>query len=188
MKPSVIKSCLSVLAALALVVGVAAAPAKATTIGTLAAGSSFSDTISSSGPTFTKDYDFHLDGSATGLTLLATAFGQTSPAEGVDLLKISLFDSAHNLITSASGVPIAFFDSFAQTGIALAAGDYVFNVFGQVTAGKHAFVSVSLAANSVSGVPIPAAGLMLLTGFIALGGLALRRHRLSAGKPADMLA
>jgi hypothetical protein len=45
-----------------------------------------------------------------------------------------------------------------------------------VTAGHSAFVLVSLAANDVGQVPIPAAGLMLLTGLGAIGGLAVRRR------------
>ena len=184
MKYTVMKSCLSLVAVLTLTIGMAARPANATAIGTLAAGSSFSDTISSNGPTFSKDYDFHLGSSANGLTLLASAFGQSSTTQGVDSLKISLFDSAHNLITFATGVPIAFFDSFNQTGFALAAGDYVFNVFGQVTAGKKAFVSVSLAANNISETPIPGTGLMLLTGCVALGGVALRRRLAQGGATA----
>jgi len=171
------------LALFTLAIGISVAPAQATTIGVLPVGSSYSDTISSSGPTFSRDYNFTLNGSASGLTVLATALGQTSPSFGVDLLDIALYDSASNLIASASGVPFASFDSFAQSGLALQAGDYLFTVFGQVTAGKEAFVSISLAANNVASAPLPAAGLMLLTGLGALGGVALRR-RASAAPPA----
>ena len=110
-----------------------------------------------------------------------TAFAQSSPIYGVDLLEIALYDSSSNLIASASGTPIAFLDSFSQTGIALGAGAYLFSVFGDVSAGKQAFVSISLAANNV--VPIPAAGLLLLTGLGALGGIATwRRRRVAAGE------
>jgi hypothetical protein len=121
---------------------------------------------------------------ASDLTILATAFGQASPDHGVDLLKIALYDSASNLIASASGTPIAFFDSFQDSGILLGAGAYLFSVFGQVTPGKLAFVSVSLAANHVT--PIPAAGLMMLTGLGALGGLIWRRR--SADRRSGALA
>jgi len=175
MNQTVLRRCLCLVAVLALTIGVSAIPANATNIGTLAVGSSFSGTIKSNGPTFSQDYDFHLDGAGAELTVLATALSQTSGSFGVDLLKISLFDSASHLIASASGAPLVGFDSFAQSGLALGPGDYLFTVFGDVTAGKEAFVSVSLAANQISG-PIPASGLMLLTGFVALGGLALRRR------------
>jgi len=164
------------LALLALALGIAAQPAAAVTIGTLAPGDSYSDTISSSGPTFSRDYNFTLTGPAPmGITVLASAFGQTSPTEGVDNLEIGLYDATNTLIASASGSPIAFFDSFAQSGIALGAGAYLFSIFGEVTAGKQAFVVVSLAANTAQ-TPIPAAGVLLLTGLGALGGIAARRR------------
>lgn len=172
-----ISSCLGFMALLA--VGIAAQPAQATSIGNLSIGDSYSATIASSGPTFSQDYDFTLTSSATGITILATAFGQTSPTNGVDNLEIGLFDSSHNLIASAAGSPIAFFDSFAQSGLALGAGSYLFSIFGEVTAGKQAFVVISLAANAAQ-TPIPAAGLMLLTGLGALGGIAVRRRRATA--------
>jgi hypothetical protein len=178
MKRTTRSTCFGFIAVLALAVGLAAQPAKATSIGVLNTGDSFSDTISSNGPTFTRDYDFTL-ASAAGITILATALGQTSSTTGVDNLEIGLFDSSHNLIASASGSPIAFFDSFAQSGIALGAGAYLFTVFGEVTAGKDAFVSISLAANAAK-TPIPAAGLMLLTGLGALGGIAARRRKAKA--------
>jgi hypothetical protein len=161
---------------LTLAIGLAAVPAQAVTIGVLPVGGSYSDTISSSGPTFSRDYNFSLAGGANNVSILATAFGQSSSDFGVDLLKIALYDSSSNLIASGSGTPIAWFDSFSQSGIALGAGAYLFSVFGQVTAGKDAFVSISLAANQINAVPIPAAGLMLLSGLGALGGLALRRR------------
>jgi hypothetical protein len=173
MKCIAISRLLGLVALLTLATGIAAHPAHATSIGLLPVGGSYSDTISSSGPTFSRDYDFQLAG-ASDLTILATAFGETSPAQGVDLLKISLYDSASNLIATASGTPIAFFDSFQDSGILLGAGAYLFTVFGKVTPGKLAFVSVSLAANHVT--PIPAAGLMMLTGLGALGGLVWRRR------------
>jgi hypothetical protein len=189
MKRTVMKSCLSLVAVLALAIGVSVRPASATNIGTLAVGSSYSDTISSNGPTFNQDYDFHLDGTVTGVTLLATALSQSSGGFGVDSMKISLYDSFSNLIASATGSPLIGFDSFAQSGLALGAGDYLFNVMGDVTAGKKAFVSISLAANNVAATPIPGAGLMLLTGFGALGGLALRRrHHASGSEPPSLAA
>jgi hypothetical protein len=174
MKRLLLSGFLGLVALFTLAIGFAPNPAHATTIGVLPIGGSYSDTISSGGPTFSRDYNFELVGAGTDLTILATAFGQTSPDHGVDLLQIALYDSASNLIASASGTPIAFFDSFAQSGISLGAGAYLFTVFGQVTAGKQAFVLISLAANHVT--PIPAAGLMMLTGLGALGGLAWRRR------------
>jgi hypothetical protein len=41
------------------------------------------NTIESTRPTFSQDYNFHLDGGGTGLTLLATALGQSSSTIGV---------------------------------------------------------------------------------------------------------
>jgi hypothetical protein len=163
------------LAVLLLAGGLAAQPANATSVGLIAAGDAYADAITSNGPTFNADYDFQLDGGGGGVTVLATAFGQSSTTTGVDLLELALYDSASNLIASAAGSPIAFFDSFAQSGMALGAGSYLLTVFGQVTPGKHAFVSVSIAAN-VAQTPIPAAGLLLLSGLGALGGIAARRR------------
>jgi hypothetical protein len=166
------RSCLGLVAVFLLAIGISA-KADAATIGVLPVGSSYSDTISSGGPTFSRDYEFELASSANGITILATSLAQTSPIYGVDLLEIALYDASNNLIASASGSPIVFFDSFAQSGIALGAGAYVFSIFGQVTAGKQAFVSISLAANNV--VPIPAAGLLMLTALGGLGAFAARR-------------
>jgi hypothetical protein len=188
MKLTVVRSCLGLAAVLALAIGLSARPAHATNIGTLAVGTSYADTIKSAGPTFARDYDFHLDGTATGVSLLATGLGQTSPSFGIDSMTIQLFNSANSLITSASGAPIAFFDSFAKTGIALGAGDYLLKVFGDVTAGKQAFVSVSLAANNVAATPIPASGLMLLTGIGALGVAGFRRRRSRSAEPPSLAA
>jgi len=181
MKRAVISS-LGLVALLTLTLGISSAPAHATNIGVLDVGTSYSDTIQSSGPTFTQDYDFTLNSSANGITILATALGQTSPDFGVDMLDIALYDSSHNLIASASGTPIASFDSFLQSGLALGPGAYLFTIMGDVTAGKDAFVSISLAANNVvAQTPIPAAGLMLLTGLGALGGFAWRRRPSTSG-------
>jgi hypothetical protein len=168
-------SATSFLALLMLAFGIAAPAAHATPVGLIATGDAYADTISSSGPTFNADYDFQLDGGGGGVTVLATAFGQSSSTTGVDLLDMALYDSASNLIASASGSPIVFFDSFAQSGMALGAGSYLLTIFGQVTAGKQAFVAVSIAAN-VAQTPIPAAGLLLLSGLGALGGLAARQR------------
>jgi len=181
MMQTVMKSCLGLFAVLALATGLLATPAAATSIGTLSAGSSFTDTIQSNGPTFSQDYSFHLDGTATGLTILATAIAQSKGAFGVDDMKISLFDAANNLIAFATGAPLAGLDSFDQSGLALGAGDYLLNIFGDVTKGKQAFVSVAIAANNVAATPIPGAGLMLLTGIGGIGGLAIRRRRAGAG-------
>jgi len=168
--------CFGFIALLALAIGIGTQPAQAASIGLLAEGDSYSDTISSSGPTFSAEYEFELASSATGLTLLASAFGQTSTTTGVDNLVIGLYDSAHTLLASAAGAPIAYFDSFAQSGLPLTAGTYFFTIFGDVATGKQAFVVISLAANAAE-TPIPAAGVMLLTGLAALGGLAARRRK-----------
>ncbi len=167
-------TCFGFIALMMLAFGIAQ-PANATTVGLIPTGGSFSDTISSAGPTFSQDYNFELAGGG-GLSVLATGLGQTSPSFGVDLLKLSLYDAAHNLIAEGSGSPFAFVDSFAQTGVALGAGAYLLTVFGEVTAGKQAFVSVSIAANAAQ-TPIPAAGLLLLSGLGAMGGLAAHRRR-----------
>jgi hypothetical protein len=167
---------LGLFALLALATGLATHPAQAVTVGVLPVGGSYSDTISSSGPSFTQDYDFSLAPGTSNLTILATGIGQTSDDFGVDSLEMKLFDSSSNLLLSVSGSPIVGFDSFAQTGIGLGAGAYLLSISGTVTAGKDAFVAILLAANQVNAVPIPAAGLMLLTGLGALGGLAVRRR------------
>lgn len=189
MKQTFMRSCLCLTAVLALAIAIAARPVSAATInvGTLAAGSSYSNTISSNGPTFSNDYDFHLDATVTGLTILATAISQTGAGFGVDSMTIKLLDSSSNVIASATGAPLVGFDSFHQSGIPLGAGDYVFTVFGNVTSGMKAFVSISLAANNLNGVPIPATGLMLLTGLAGLGGIAWRRRR-STGAPPSLAA
>jgi hypothetical protein len=176
MKRTALSSLVGLVALFTLTIGIAAHPAQATTIGVLPVGGSYSNTISSSGPTFSRDYNFDLAPGTSGVTILATAFGQTSADFGVDLLQIALYDSASHLIASASGAPLAFFDSFSQSGVALSAGAYLFTVFGQVTPGKDAFVSISLAANQIAATPIPAAGLLLLTGLGALGAVGLRRR------------
>jgi len=160
-----------------------AAPASAVTIGNIAPGQSFSDTISSHGPTFSKDYSFHLTG-AGGLTVLASAQSEQSKGFGVDSITVALFDATMNPITSVSGTPAAFLDSLAKTGIALAAGDYILEVFGDVTAGKQAFLNVAIAANNVAATPIPQSVLMFLTGLTALGGLGYGRRRWLSGRTA----
>jgi hypothetical protein len=177
MKRTALSSLAGLVALFTLVIGIATQPAQATSIGVLPVGGSYSDTISSGGPTFSRDYNFELGAGVSNISILATSLGQTSPDFGVDLLQIALYDSSNNLIASASGAPLAFFDSFSQSGIALGAGAYLFSIFGQVTAGKDAFVSISLAANQITQTPIPAAGLMLLTGLGALGAVGLRRRR-----------
>ena len=186
MKRTTLSSGLGFMALLAVALGIATAPAQAANIGILNPGDSYSDTISSNGPSFSQDYTFELTSSA-GISVLASAQGQTSNDFGVDALTISLYDDASNLIASASGAPAVFFDSFSQSGIALGVGTYLFNIVGDVTAGKKAFVALSIAANQVTATPIPAAGLMLLTGLGALGGLAYRR-RVSAGKSGTAAA
>lgn len=160
-----------------------ATPAFAATVdvGTLDVGKSFSDTIQSSGPTIGNDYTFHLNQTATGVTVLATALGQDGGGFGIDNVTISLFNAAHDLIATATGTSLASLDSFLSSGLALKAGDYLFTVLGNVTAGRQGFLSVSLAANNVAATPIPAGGLMLLTGLGGLGALGIRRRRSRGG-------
>jgi hypothetical protein len=184
MKRAAFGSWLGFGAVLMMALGIHAAPARATSIGLLPAGASYSDVITSSGPTFSQDYSFTLDGGMHSLTVLATALAQTSSNYGVDLLDIALYDSSSTLIASASGAPVVSLDSFAQSGLALGPGAYVFSVMGQVTAGKDAYVLISLAANDVAQAPIPSAGLMLLTGLGLFGGLGLRRRRAAFARSA----
>jgi hypothetical protein len=169
-----ISSCFGFIALLAIGLAAPMAQAAPIPIGTLNPGDSYSDTISSSSD-FSQDYQFDLVTTA-GLTILASAFGQTSPANGIDNLTINLYDSSSNLLASGSGHRSPSSTPFNQSGVALGAGAYLLTVLGTVTAGHSAFVLVSLAANDVGQVPIPAAGLMLLTGLGALGGLAVRRR------------
>jgi MYXO-CTERM domain-containing protein len=156
---------------------VIAQPTQATSIGTLSPGSHYSDVIKSNGPNFSNDYSFHLSSPVEGMTILATGLGETSSVYGISSINLRLFDAASTLISSVTGATAATMDSFHQSGIALGTGDYLLSVFGNVVSGKKAFVSVSIAANSVGKVPLPAAILMGLTGLSALGGLALHRRR-----------
>jgi len=186
MKRSAVSSIFGLAALVALAAGLASNPAQAATIniGVLPVGGSYSDTISSSGANIDEGYSFQLGADANNVTLLASSSSQTSNDFGIDSMTISLYDSGNNLLASASGAPSAFLDSFASSGIALNAGSYLFTVFADVTAGKSAFLAVVLAVNPVSAVPIPAAGIMLLTGLGALGGVAWHRRRKTALAPA----
>jgi hypothetical protein len=154
-----------------------AQPAQAVNIGTLTVGSHFSDVITSGGPNFSRDYTFHLNNTLEGLTILATAFGQTHPGFGIDSVGIKLFDSSSTLLASVAGAELASLDSFKISGAGLPGGNYLMSIFGDVTPGKKAFVSVSIAANA-SVIPIPGAIVLALTGLGALGGVALRRRSL----------
>jgi len=182
MLQTVMKSCLGLAAAMLLTIGVAASPAHAATknIGTLGDGDSFSEIIKPAGPSFTQDYDFHLD-PGVGFTILASGQAKTGGGFGLDSLTVSIIQGA-TTIASASGVPFAALDTFAQTGHLLGAGDYIFRVMGDVTAGQKAAIQVAIGA--VAQAPIPASGLMLLTGLGLLGGVTLRRRR----KESAMLA
>ena len=176
MKRKLLKGCLGLAALVAVAIVSSSGPAHAISIGTLAIGTPFDDVIQSDSGPFSRQYDFHLDGN-TEVTLLASAEGQTSGHFSVDALSISLFDSAANLIASASGVPEAEFDSLAQTGVSLADGDYFVRVVGNAPPPFRAFVSVDLAANDFSPTPIPGAVIMLLTALGGLGGIgAVRRY------------
>jgi hypothetical protein len=158
--------------------------AQAISIGTLNVGTPYADVIESPGPTFSQDYDFHLDDHSQ-LTVLAAAQSQQSSNFSVDALTISLFDAANTLIATDSAVPLASFDSFGQSGVSLAAGDYVIRVFGDVTPGFNAFVNVAIAANDFAVAPIPGALVMLLTALGGLGGAGvMRRYRATAQRTA----
>jgi hypothetical protein len=165
-----------------------AGPAHAVSIGTLSVGTPFAAVIQSLGPSFSRDYTFHLDAD-TEVTLLASAQAQTSDHFGVSSLTISLFDATNALIATDSGVPLASFDSFDQTGISLADGDYMLSVFGTVPPTFKAFINVALVANDfVAPTPIPGAVLLLLTALGGLGGAGLlRKHRVGA-QPMDLAA
>src|SRR3954464_15459109 len=117
MKRIALSRLLGLAALLVMAAGLATTPAQAVTVGVLPVGGSISDTISSGGPTFARDYDFSLATGSSNLTVLATGIGQTSDDFGVDSLTLKLFDSASNLLLSVTGSPIVGFDSFAQTGI-----------------------------------------------------------------------
>jgi hypothetical protein len=190
LKSIAMKLSLGLAALMVLATATWAVPAFATTVdvGTLGVGKSFSDTIQSPGPSIGQDYTFHLDQSATGVTVLATALGQQGGSFGIDTVTIQLFTAAHDLIATATGSTLASLDSFLSSGLALQAGDYLFSVLGNVTAGKQGFISVSLAANTVAATPIPAGGLLLLTGLGALGGLGIRRRRSKGGTPPNAAA
>jgi len=151
--------------------------AHAVSIGTLDVGTPYADVIESAGPSFSRDYDFHLDAHSQ-LTVLAAAQAQASSNFSVDALTISLFDAGNALIATDSAVPLASFDSFDQSGISLVAGNYLIRVFGDVTPGFNAFVNVAIAANDFATTPIPGALILLLTALGGLGGAgAIRRYR-----------
>lgn len=168
-------SFLGLAALLTLAIGLTVRPAEASPF-TLGPGDSHSETVTSTGPDIDQDFEFNLTGSG-GLTVLASGQSQTNDDFGVDLLRISLYDSGHNLIVSDSGTSLASFDSFFETGQALGAGAYILNLFADVTAGKQAFINLAISANNVTATPIPAAGLFMLTGLGALGGFAWRRRK-----------
>jgi hypothetical protein len=156
-------------------------PAQADTvdIGILGQRSHFSDEITSTGPTYSRDYSFFLDSSSfnKGMTILATGFGQTHPAFGITSVTVNLLDAANTLLATATGATLASLDSFTQIGTGLFSDRYLLSIFGDVAPGKDAFVSVSIAVNRASAVPLPGAILLMLTGLGALGGLALRHGR-----------
>lgn len=177
MKRRLLKGCLGLAALVAVAIFSSSGPAHAINIGTLSVGTPFADVIQSPAGGFSKDYNFHLDAN-TEVTLLASAQAQTSDHFGVDALTISLFDSASNLLASASGVPLAAFDSFDQTGVSLVDGDYFVRVVGNSPPGFKAFINVALVANDfIPAAPIPGAVIMLLTALGGLGGIgAVRRY------------
>jgi len=170
---------------LAAAIFISSGPAHAVSIGTLVVGTPYADVIQSGSGNFNRQYDFHLNG-GTQLTLLASSQAQTSDHFKVDALTISLFDASNVLLATASGIPLAAFDSFDQTGVSLLSGDYIVRVFGHAPAGFNTFVKVSLAANDfVAQTPIPGAALMLLTALGGLGGIgALRKYRATSQSTA----
>jgi len=181
MHRTVFSSFFGLAAAVVLTAGLAA-PTQAASIGVLPVGGAYVDTISSTGADINESYNFELGADATNVTLLANSQSQTSDDFGIDFMTIALYDAGNNLLVEASGATEAFFDSFADAGIALNAGSYLFTVFADVTTGKNAFLTITLAANPVSAVPLPAGGLLLLTGLGALSAFAWRRRKLEAVK------
>jgi hypothetical protein len=183
-----LKGCLGLAALLLAAICISSGPAHAVSIGTLPIGTPFADVIESPGPNFSRDYNFHLEAN-TEVTVLADAQAQTSDHFAVNALTISLFDAAHTLLATDTGVPLASFDSLNQTGVGLAEGDYLLRVFGTVPPTFRAFVKVALAANAsgATATPIPGAVIMLLTALGGLGSLgAIRRY--FPGAPANDLA
>lgn len=160
-----------------LAMGMVAAPAQAVTVGVLPVGDTYAKSVSADGPNFTRDFHFELGAGANNVTILASALAADGGDFGINNLIIRLFDESTNVkLAEASGAPFAFFDSFASSGLLLGPGAYLFRLIGDVPADKDAFVQVAISANSINQVPIPAAGLLLLTGLGALGGLAARRR------------
>jgi hypothetical protein len=153
----------------------AAQPASAAPInvGTLALDTPLSFIVTSNGPTFSQDYDFHL--SNNGVTILADASGQTSSVFGIGNARIELDSAPATLIGSRSALTSVSLDSFANFGVALNAGDYVLRFFGDGPVGKKIKVLVDFTATSIAATPIPDSGLLLLTGLGIFGGLACRQ-------------
>jgi hypothetical protein len=188
MMRKLLKAGLGLAALMAVGIISSSGPAYAINIGTLTVGTPFADVIQSGSGPFSRQYDFHLSSPNTQVTLLASAQAQTSDHFKVDALTISLFDSASNLLATASGVPVADFDSFEETGTSLVSGDYFVRVVGNAPPTFRAFVKVSLAANDfVQGaVPIPGAVLMLLTALGGLGGIGAIRRYFPGGQSKDL--
>jgi hypothetical protein len=182
------KACLAVAAVLSVAIFSSSGPAQALNIGTLAVGTPYADVIQSAGPNFSRDYNFHLDAS-TEVTILASAQAQTSANFGVNALTISLFDSSSTQLATDSGVPLASFDSFDQSGISLLGGDYLLRVFGTVPAGFKAFINVALVPNDfIAATPIPGALLLLFTALGGLGGAGILRKHRATGQSASLAA
>ena len=150
--------------------------ASAASLGALSFGDIGADVFVATGPTFSQDYDFHLNNN--NVTLLAAGAGQHSGAFNISNITLELYqdvkDPAH-LLGSVTGLHSIAFDSVADFSKHLGAGDYILSIFGNIAAGTKAFIAVAATPN-VGSVPIPAAGLLFMTGLVGLGVIKMRKQ------------
>lgn len=152
--------------------------ASAASLGALSFGDIGSDVFVATGPTFARDYSFHLNNN--NVTLTAAGAGQHSGGFNINNITLELYkdikDPAH-LLGSTNGLHSTAFESVADFGHVLGIGDYILSVFGNITAGSKAFIAVAAAPNiAVNQTPLPAAGIMFLTGLVGLGLVKVRKH------------